>query len=106
MDVNNEEQLATVVKSSLGTKMLAKYMDMAVGIALQAVRTISITTNDYREIDIKRYCRIEKIPGGAIEDSQVIKGVVLNKVSFCRVYNQFTQFIIEGCCPSENEPPY
>ena len=26
-----------------------------------------------------RYCRIEKIPGGTIEDCKVIKGVVLNK---------------------------
>lgn len=79
VDVNNEQELITVVQSSLGTKMLAKYMDMAVGIALQAVRTIVVTNNDYREIDIKRYCRIEKIPGGAIEDSKVVKGVVLNK---------------------------
>lgn len=78
--MNNDEELSTIVKSSLGTKMLAKYMDMALGIALQAVRTITITNADYREIDIKRYCRIEKIPGGAIEDSKMINGVVLNKV--------------------------
>jgi T-complex protein 1 subunit gamma len=84
--VNNEQELITVVQSSLGTKMLAKYMDMAVGIALQAVRTIVVTNNDYREIDIKRYCRIEKIPGGAIEDSKVVKGVVLNKVSCLLTY--------------------
>lgn len=54
-------------------------MDLAVKIALDAVRTISVTKHGYHEIDIKRYCRIEKIPGGAIEDSMVVKGVVLNK---------------------------
>lgn len=54
-------------------------MEFAVRLAIDAVRTISITKNDYHEIDIKRYCRIEKIPGGSIEDSIVIKGVVLNK---------------------------
>lgn len=26
------------------------------------------TGNGQREIDIKKYCKIEKIPGGAIED--------------------------------------
>ena len=60
--------------------MLAKYMDLSVDIALQAVRSITITSNGSREIDIKRYCRIEKIPGGSIEDSKIVKGVVINKV--------------------------
>lgn len=79
IDVKNETQLATVVKSCLATKMLSNYMDLAVKVALDAVRTISVTNHGYHEIDIKRYCRIEKIPGGNIEDTQVIKGVVLNK---------------------------
>jgi T-complex protein 1 subunit gamma len=33
-----------------------------------------------REIDIKRFVRVEKIPGGEITESRVIKGVILNKV--------------------------
>uniref|UniRef100_A0A915MR08 T-complex protein 1 subunit gamma n=1 Tax=Meloidogyne javanica TaxID=6303 RepID=A0A915MR08_MELJA len=79
VDLNNENELIVVIKSSLGTKMLAKYLDLSVNIALQAVRSITITSNGSSEIDIKRYCRIEKIPGGSIEDSQIVKGVVLNK---------------------------
>lgn len=79
IDVDDVKQLETVVKSCLSTKMLAQHMDLAVNIAINAVKTISITKNDYHEIDIKRYCRVEKIPGGRIQDSQVIKGVVLNK---------------------------
>ena len=31
------------------------------------------------EVDIKRYARVEKIPGGEIEDSKVLDGVMLNK---------------------------
>ncbi len=31
------------------------------------------------EVDIKRYARVEKIPGGEIEDSRVLDGVMLNK---------------------------
>ncbi|CAG9533160.1 unnamed protein product [Cercopithifilaria johnstoni] len=79
IDVNNDEEVASVIKSCLGTKMLSKWMDLAVKIALNAVRTIRLIEQGHQEIDIKRYCRIEKIPGGRIEDSQVIKGVVLNK---------------------------
>lgn len=49
-------------------------------LALKAVRTV---THDVgggkKEVDIKRYARVEKIPGGEIEDSRVLDGVMLNK---------------------------
>jgi len=32
-----------------------------------------------KEIDIKRYAKVEKIPGGLLEDSKVLKGVMINK---------------------------
>lgn len=81
VNVDSDEEIATVVRSCLGTKMMSKWMDLAVNIALDAVRTIRVesTYGGVAEIDIKRYCRIEKIPGGTIEDCKVIKGVVLNK---------------------------
>ena len=31
--------------------------------------------NFEREVDIKRYARVEKVPGGEIEDSRVLDGV-------------------------------
>ncbi|KHN72376.1 T-complex protein 1 subunit gamma [Toxocara canis] len=79
IDVNNDAEIAMVVKSGLGTKMLAKWMDLAVKIALDAVKAVRVENEGHQEIDIKRYCRIEKIPGGAIEDCRIVKGVVLNK---------------------------
>uniref|UniRef100_A0A7E4VE95 T-complex protein 1 subunit gamma n=1 Tax=Panagrellus redivivus TaxID=6233 RepID=A0A7E4VE95_PANRE len=79
IDVKNEEELAIAVKSCLATKMMSEHMDLAVKISLDAVRAISVEKAGYHEIDIKRYCRIEKIPGGEIADSSVVKGVVLNK---------------------------
>lgn len=48
-------------------------------LALQAVKTVAIDVNGKKEIDVKRYARIEKIPGGEIEDSRVLDGVMLNK---------------------------
>lgn len=49
-------------------------------LALKAVRTVTQDIgNGMKEVDIKRYARVEKIPGGEIEDSRVLDGVMLNK---------------------------
>lgn len=32
-----------------------------------------------REVDIKKHIKVEKVPGGQLEDSQVLKGVMINK---------------------------
>ena len=49
-------------------------------LALKAVRTVSHDVGGGKqEVDIKRYARVEKIPGGEIEDSKVLDGVMLNK---------------------------
>jgi T-complex protein 1 subunit gamma len=32
-----------------------------------------------REVDIKKYIKVEKVPGGQLEDSKVLKGVMINK---------------------------
>jgi T-complex protein 1 subunit gamma len=49
------------------------------GLALSAVRTVAREQSGKKEVDIKRYARVEKIPGGEIEDSRVLDGVMLNK---------------------------
>ena len=48
-------------------------------LALDAVKTVHIEDGGRKEIDIKRYAKVEKIPGGDVEDSRVLKGVMLNK---------------------------
>lgn len=62
--------------------------DLACNMALDAVRTVMVeeggvsafgASGARREIDIKRYARIEKVPGGAIEESAVLNGVMINK---------------------------
>lgn len=55
-------------------------MNLACEIALSAVKIVSVeSTGSQREIDIKRYARVEKIPGGSIEDSEVLQGVMFSK---------------------------
>lgn len=61
LDVNNKEKLAEVVKSCVGTKFIGRWADMACKIALDAVKTVMLEENGRREIDIKRYARVEKV---------------------------------------------
>merc|ERR1712168_1287846 len=40
---------------------------------------VHMTENGRTEIDIKRFAKVEKVPGGSIEDSVVLNGVMMNK---------------------------
>ena len=77
--MENKAEVRKVVQSCVGTKFIAKWSDLAVDIAMEAVKTVSMESSGKKEIDIKRYAKVEKIPGGSIEDSQVLKGVMFNK---------------------------
>ncbi|KAJ8931474.1 hypothetical protein NQ314_015608 [Rhamnusium bicolor] len=79
IDRNDKEALAQVVKGCVGTKFLSRWSDLAVHIALDAVNTVLLEENGRTEVDIKRYAKIEKIPGGSVEESQILKGVMVNK---------------------------
>lgn len=47
---------------------------------MKAVRCVyAKDSNDNVEIDVKRYAKIEKIPGGMLEDCMVLDGVMFNK---------------------------
>ncbi|KAK4989995.1 T-complex protein 1 subunit gamma, partial [Elasticomyces elasticus] len=80
VDVNDDKQMYSLISASIGTKFVSRWSDLMCSLALQAVRTV---THDIgggkKEVDIKRYARVEKIPGGEIEDSRVLDGVMLNK---------------------------
>ena len=49
-------------------------------LALDAVTTVAVDiAPGKKEIDTKQYAKVEKIPGGRIEDSCVLRGVMFNK---------------------------
>eukprot|EP01086_Lenisia_limosa_P016367 TRINITY_DN60_c0_g1_i1.p1 TRINITY_DN60_c0_g1~~TRINITY_DN60_c0_g1_i1.p1 ORF type:complete len:501 (+),score=206.64 TRINITY_DN60_c0_g1_i1:144-1646(+) len=79
IDVENREEMLKIVQSCIGTKLIARWMDLMTGLALDAVSKVNLTIDGRHEIDIKRFVRIEKIPGGEIEDSHVMNGIVVNK---------------------------
>jgi len=63
----------------LGTKFVSRFGDMVCDMAFDAVAKIATEEGKRKEIDIKRYARVEKIPGGFLEDSKVLDGVMINK---------------------------
>lgn len=80
VDVDNDAEMYKIINSSIGTKFVSRWSELMCGLALKAVRTVSLEVGaGKKEVDIKRYARIEKIPGGEIEDSEVLDGVMLNK---------------------------
>merc|ERR1712029_244869 len=81
IDLNDKATVRKVIESCIGTKFISKWSDMACDIAMEAVKTVTIEskTGGKKEIDIKRYAKVEKLPGGTIEDSQVLRGVMFNK---------------------------
>lgn len=79
VDVTNRDEMIKIINSCIGTKFISKWSDLACKIALEAVSTVAFEENGRKEIDIKRYARIEKIPGGSMEESEVLKGVMVNK---------------------------
>ena len=80
MDTKSDKAMIDLISTSIGTKFVSRYSELMCGLALKAVRTVSHDSGGGRkEIDIKRYARIEKIPGGEIEQSCVLDGVMVNK---------------------------
>jgi T-complex protein 1 subunit gamma len=81
IDVNpaDDAEILKIVRSSVATKFVSNWGDKVCQLALQAVRKVITEKNGHKEIDIKRYAKVEKIPGGRIEDCEVLNGVMVNK---------------------------
>ncbi|MBN3273481.1 TCPG protein, partial [Polyodon spathula] len=79
VDVNSREMMLKIINSAINTKAINRWADLACNIALDAVKTVELEENGRKEIDIKKYAKVEKIPGGIIEDSCVLRGVMVNK---------------------------
>ncbi|KAI9848387.1 MAG: T-complex protein 1 subunit gamma [Sclerophora amabilis] len=80
VDTGDDKAMYKLISSSIGTKFVSRWSELMCNLALKAVRTVSHEAGGgKKEVDIKRYARVEKIPGGEIEDSKVLDGVMLNK---------------------------
>lgn len=90
--------MLALIKTSIGTKFSSRWSDLMCSLALQAVKTVAVTAEaenglvgnatgkdsgmsnlNIKTVDLKRYARVEKVPGGEIEDCRVLQGVMINK---------------------------
>ena len=75
VDIDDREQLMNIVTSCIGTKYTSRFGPLMANLALDAVLCVAVHNPDgSREVDIKKYAKIEKIAGGSIEDCRVLKG--------------------------------
>jgi len=82
LDVNDREAMFKIVDSSIGTKYVHRWGTKIVDMALDAVMKVTVWSGEEgraKEVDVKRYARVEKIPGGEMEDCVVMDGIMLNK---------------------------
>ena len=81
IDVDNDDDVRKALVSCVGTKFAARWGDLVTNLALNSCRTIMRGLKDTRKLnlEIKRYAKVEKIPGGMLEDCRVLDGVMLNK---------------------------
>jgi T-complex protein 1 subunit gamma len=79
IDVNDTSELKELVTACIGTKFSGRWGDMLVDMAINAVRKVVVKRGDITEVDVKRYVRVEKIPGGELSDCRVLDGVMFNK---------------------------
>ncbi|KAE8662820.1 glutelin type-B 2-like [Hibiscus syriacus] len=80
IDVKDRSTMLGLVKSCIGTKFTSQFGDLIDDLAIDATQTVGVDIGQgLREIDIKKYIKVEKVPGGQLEDSDVLKGVMINK---------------------------
>jgi T-complex protein 1 subunit gamma len=78
----DDKRLRTVVRSCIGTKFISRFEDQMVDLAVTAVKTVAEEVKgegNKKIIDIKRYAKVEKIPGGELSECRVLNGVMFNK---------------------------
>lgn len=61
MDVSDRSMMLKIIHSAINTKVLSRWSELACTIALDAVRTVELEDNGRKEIDIKKYAKVEKV---------------------------------------------
>jgi len=80
IDRNNDEEIRKALKSCIGTKFASRWGRLVEDLAIESVKKISSGCELGKlNLDIKRYARIEKVPGGLLEECKVLDGVMVNK---------------------------
>jgi thermosome len=78
VDPTDRESLKKVAQISVASKLLSEYKDYVSNLAVDAVLQVSEKTEEGYKVDIDDV-KVEKKAGGAITDTKMVRGVVLDK---------------------------
>mmetsp|Transcript_106530 Transcript_106530/g.166344 ORF Transcript_106530/g.166344 Transcript_106530/m.166344 type:complete len:557 (-) Transcript_106530:138-1808(-) len=80
VDTSSQEAMREVVKGAIDTKFVGRWGNLISDLAIKAVQTVVVEKPDGRkEIDVKRYAKVEKLSGGDLSQCEVLDGVMINK---------------------------
>jgi len=80
LDPDDMNKISEVVGACINTKFSSRWGTMISDLAVKAAKCVAVELpNGKRDIDIKRYAKVEKIPGGEFSDCAVLNGVMVNK---------------------------
>ena len=81
INIENDKIIKQILSACVGTKFSKNWGQIVVDLAYEACKIVFQGTLNLKKlnVEIKRYAKIEKIPGGLMQESQVIKGVFVNK---------------------------
>ena len=81
IDLEDESDIKKALYSCIGTKFSERWGSLVIDLALNACRVVLRGLNNPNKlnVEIKRYAKIEKIPGGNLDECKVINGVMMNK---------------------------
>merc|ERR1719343_440959 len=80
IDTNDAQAVREIVRGAIDTKFVSRWGSLISDLAIKAVQTVCIVKPDGRkEIDVKRYAKVEKLNGGDLSECEVLDGVMCNK---------------------------
>ena len=75
---NEKQDLVRVARTSMQTKLVSRESDLLADIVVRAAMQVAENTDSGYLIDIDNI-KVEKKPGGSIQDTRLIEGIVLDK---------------------------
>ena len=79
VDINQDSEVSNLIRCCLGTKFASKWDNLISDLALKAVKIVYNKSSRIFDCDIKKFAKVEKIPGGNLSDCVVLNGVMINK---------------------------
>ena len=78
VDPTNKEVLKNIARTALSSKVVAEYKDFLADLAVEAILTVAEKTEEGYKVDLDDV-KVEKKKGESIEDTILVKGIVLDK---------------------------